>query len=211
MIPKEETENIKKQIIEQIGENIPQDRKEIFIKQIESMTSEQLEEFIERNKSAAKNTAQESKCIFCSIIFNEIPSYKIDENPSALAVLEINPVSKAHSIIIPKEHKLNDESRENALSLAKKIADKIKSKFSPKEVKIKGSEMFGHEILNVFPVYDNETLESKRNPAKKSDLEEMQKALISEEKPKAKKKETVKKSRVKKINEKNLWLPRRIP
>lgn len=43
-------------------------------------------------------------CIFCKIINNEIPSYKIYEDDIVLAFLDINPDSDGHTLIIPKQH-----------------------------------------------------------------------------------------------------------
>ena len=41
-------------------------------------------------------------CIFCKIVRGEIPSAKVLENEKVLAFLDINPVSKGHTLIIPK-------------------------------------------------------------------------------------------------------------
>ena len=46
-------------------------------------------------------------CIFCKIIEGDLPSYKIYEDKRALAFLDINPVSKGHIVVVPKEHYLN--------------------------------------------------------------------------------------------------------
>jgi len=35
---------------------------------------------------------------------DKLQSNKIDENSDAIAILEINPISKAHSLVIPKKH-----------------------------------------------------------------------------------------------------------
>ena len=43
-------------------------------------------------------------CIFCKIIRGEIPSAKVLETDSVLAFLDINPVSKGHTLVIPKTH-----------------------------------------------------------------------------------------------------------
>ena len=104
MIPQEQADQIKQQIIQQIESTFPEDKKESAIKQIELMGSEQLEEFLEKNnlmKTGENPTGD--KCIFCSIISEEISSYKIDENKDAIAILEINPISRAHVLIIPKK------------------------------------------------------------------------------------------------------------
>jgi histidine triad (HIT) family protein len=43
-------------------------------------------------------------CIFCKIINNEIPAYKVYEDDKCLAFLDINPVTPGHTLLIPKEH-----------------------------------------------------------------------------------------------------------
>lgn len=44
------------------------------------------------------------ECIFCKIAKNEIPSYRIFEDEDFIAMLDIFPYSKGHTLIIPKEH-----------------------------------------------------------------------------------------------------------
>ena len=43
-------------------------------------------------------------CIFCKILKGEIPSAKVYENDKVLAFLDISPVHKGHTLVIPKEH-----------------------------------------------------------------------------------------------------------
>jgi len=43
-------------------------------------------------------------CIFCKIIRGEMPSSRVFENEKILAFLDINPVSKGHTLVIPKTH-----------------------------------------------------------------------------------------------------------
>ena len=49
-------------------------------------------------------------CIFCKIIANEIPSYKVYEDEVSYAFLDINPLTQGHAMVIPKGHyeKLED-------------------------------------------------------------------------------------------------------
>ena len=49
----------------------------------------------------------EEECIFCKIIDGQIPSYKVYENDSILAFLDIFPLSYGHTIVIPKKHYYN--------------------------------------------------------------------------------------------------------
>jgi histidine triad (HIT) family protein len=208
MLPEEQIQQIKEQLIQQIDSTFPEDKKEPAKQQIESMNSEQLEEFLKQNKliKTSQEDSSTHQCIFCSIISGDTQSYPIDENKDSIAVLEINPISKAHTIIIPKQHISSSEKLpQTVFSLAKKIAKKIKTKLKPKDIKISSSNFLGHEIINILPVYENETLDSKRYQEKPEELQKLQKLLEKKQKIK-----TVKRPKTKKLKEK-LWLPRRIP
>lgn len=43
-------------------------------------------------------------CIFCKIVKGEIPSFKIYEDDSYLAILDIAQFTQGHTIVIPKKH-----------------------------------------------------------------------------------------------------------
>ena len=43
-------------------------------------------------------------CIFCKIINKEIPSMVLYEDEKILVILDVNPVSDGHALIIPKKH-----------------------------------------------------------------------------------------------------------
>ena len=43
-------------------------------------------------------------CIFCKIINGDIPSYTIYENEYVKCFLDVNPLSKGHTLIVPKKH-----------------------------------------------------------------------------------------------------------
>jgi len=43
-------------------------------------------------------------CIFCKIVRGEMPSSRVFETEKILAFLDINPVSKGHTLVIPKTH-----------------------------------------------------------------------------------------------------------
>jgi histidine triad (HIT) family protein len=205
-------EQIKKQLIQQIESTFPEDKKKEAIEKIQSMDENQLKEFLIQNNlinqdGTPTNQGTPQKCIFCSIIDQEIPTNKIDENDFAIAALEINPISKGHSLIIPKEH-IEESSKmpKRALELAEKVTKRIKEKLKPKEVKIESINLFGHEILNLLPIYENENLNSKRKQAKPEELEELTKLLEVEKELK-----TIEKPEPKKIKAKKLWLSTRIP
>jgi histidine triad (HIT) family protein len=44
------------------------------------------------------------ECIFCKIVKGEIPSTKTYESDNFIGILDINPVSENHTLIVPKQH-----------------------------------------------------------------------------------------------------------
>ena len=46
-------------------------------------------------------------CLFCKIIRNEIPSYKVYEDEKVIAFLDIRPVNAGHTLVVPKSHSHN--------------------------------------------------------------------------------------------------------
>ena len=69
-------------------------------------------------------------CIFCTIAAGEIPSRKIYEDKDLIAIMDLSPTSKGHSLIIPKEHYTNiydidEEIAGKVMKTAKKLATKM--------------------------------------------------------------------------------------
>ena len=72
----------------------------------------------------------DDNCIFCKIAAGEIPSRKIYENSDLIAIMDLNPTSKGHSLIIPKEHCTNiydidEDIAAKVMKTAKKLATKM--------------------------------------------------------------------------------------
>lgn len=211
MITPEQTEIVKKQLIQHIEKSFPEDRRAFATEQIMTMNSDDLEEFLRKNKlMPSKDTSSKiTGCIFCSIIKGEINSYKIDENNKAIAVLEINPLSKGHVIIIPREHiSSSEEVPASVFSLAKNVAKRLKARLKPKNTEISSSNILGHEIIGIIPVYGDEK-SSTRYSEKLEELLDLQKMLVKTHK-KTPEKKAVKKINTEKTQEK-IWLPKRIP
>ena len=222
----EQSKEIKEQLIEQV-DKLPQENKEQIKEYIKKLDEEQLEEFLKKNKinvgeegfleqESGKNPEKPQECIFCQIAKNKIPSYKIAENKKSVAILEINPLSKAHSIVLPLEHKPIEKIPKSSLSLAQKIAKKIKKKFKPEDIKIETSNFQGHALINIIPLYKDIPL--KKSKADEEDLRKIQKK-IETKKRQTKKKEMPKskektEKEIKIQQEKDLNLPKihfRIP
>lgn len=47
---------------------------------------------------------QRKNCIFCKIMGGEVPSHKVFDSPTTVAIMDINPGVKGHVLVMPKEH-----------------------------------------------------------------------------------------------------------
>ena len=73
-----------------------------------------------------------NNCVFCAIAANEIPSFKVYEDDLVLAYLDINPFSKGHTLVIPKEHSSGlldtpDETLAALVARVKKVESHLKA------------------------------------------------------------------------------------
>lgn len=213
-----ELEEIRKKIIEHIEMEQLQDRYEgenaqELIASLKEMEDSQFIEFLKKNNLIKDSNQTNENCIFCSMISEEIPTTKIGENEKAIAILELNPVSEGHTLIIPKEHVSDPDKIETIVQdLAKEIKEKIDSVLSPKEIKIFIRPVMGHEAINLVPVYNNETIDSKRTKKTPEELEKLQEKILSFKSIKSQEpKEINVKKEIKQISDKDIILPKRIP
>lgn len=199
-------EEIKKQLLIEI-DKLPNENKEQIKEYVKNLDEQGLEEFLKKNKIKYSDSGisqetpegeepKEAKCIFCQIAKNEIPSYKIAETKKAIAVLEINPFSKGHVIVIPSEHATIEKMPKSALSLAQKIAKKLKKKLKPEDIKIETSSFQGHPMVNVIPIYKDIPL--KKSKATEEELKKLQFKLETKTRAKRKKQEGEKDNKTKK-------------
>ncbi len=173
----EQISEIKEQLRTQV-QHLPLQQKEKALQQIDLMPPESLEAFVnqQREKNHGKNS---DKTVFRMIVDGEIESVKIDENSSAIAVLDITPASPGHTIVIPK-NPVSDAKYlpVPAFSLAKKIARKIAGKLKSSSVSILTENKFNEVIIVLLPSYDKKiSLESTRVKSSIEELEELAKKI----------------------------------
>ena len=86
--------------------------------------------------------------IFTKIINGEIPSYKIAENEACVAFLDVFPLQKGHTLIVPKKEvdklfDLDDSSYSKLFSFSKYVAKAIEKAFPCNRV---GVAVIGLEV-----------------------------------------------------------------
>ena len=122
--------------------------------------------------------------IFSKIANNEIPSYKIAENDDFLAFLDVNPLVKGHTLIIPKKETdyifdINDEEYANLFIFAKKVAVALKNAIECKRI---GVAVIGLEVphahVHLIPINkmkDMDFTNTKLSPSNQEFLDVVEK------------------------------------
>ena len=96
--------------------------------------------------------------IFSRIIAGEIPCYKIAENEDCFAFLDINPLAKGHTLIVPKMEvdyllDLDDKTLADMMLFAKKVGVAIKKAIPCKRI---GLTVIGLEVphahIHLIPI-----------------------------------------------------------
>ena len=169
-LTEEEVESIRQQLREQV-ENLPGDKKQAALQQIETMSPEAIESLVKQQKSQYSQE-KEQKSIFRMIVDKDIDAIQVAENKQSLAVLDINPISKGHVMIIPKSAvPKTKQIPTQCFSLAKRISQNIIKKLSAKSTEIQTETKFGESIVHVIPIFQEPlNINSPRQKSSQEDL-----------------------------------------
>ena len=117
--------------------------------------------------------------IFSRIIAGEIPSYKCAENDKFYAFLDINPLAKGHTLVVPKHEvdyifDLDDNELAEMTVFAKKVALAIGKAFPCRKV---GMAVLGLEVnhahIHLVPLQNEGDMDFRKDKLQLS-AEEMQ-------------------------------------
>ena len=108
-------------------------------------------------------------CIFCKIINNEIPSYKVYEDDVCLAILDISQVTPGHTLVMPKKHfknilELDDETASHLFKVTKDLSKKISKLPNVLGLNVlnncgeKAGQSVEHFHIHIIPRYENDNV-----------------------------------------------------
>jgi histidine triad (HIT) family protein len=116
--------------------------------------------------------------IFTRIADGEIPSYKVAENEDYYAYLDIAPMAKGHTLVIPKHTEedyifnLEDDTYSGLCSFAKKVAQAIKAAVPCKRV---GVAVLGMEVphthIHLVPLQSEGDMDFRKKKLELSPVE----------------------------------------
>lgn len=113
--------------------------------------------------------------IFTKIASGEIPSYKVAENEDFYAFLDISPLAKGHTLVIPKKTEedyvfnLDDKTYSGLFSFVKQVAKALKNAIPCKRV---GVAVLGMEVphthIHLVPMQSEADMDFRKEHLKLS-------------------------------------------
>jgi histidine triad (HIT) family protein len=117
-----------------------------------------------------------SDCIFCKVLAGEIPSELVDSDERTIAVMDINPATRGHVVVITREHaenlfEVSDEDLLAAMRMARRVAERIRETLEPGGFNILHNigrvawQSIFHFHVHVIPRYADDALQLPWMPA----------------------------------------------
>jgi histidine triad (HIT) family protein len=115
-------------------------------------------------------------CIFCKIVAGELPATVIDQDERTIAFMDINPATRGHALVIPREHARNllevdDADLAATFAAARRLASRITDRLGASGVNLLNAcgsaawQTVFHFHVHVIPRYDNDPLRLPWRPA----------------------------------------------
>ena len=126
--------------------------------------------------------------IFSRIVKGEIPCYKIAEDERFFAFMDINPVAKGHTLVIPKREvdylfALDDNEVADMMVFAKKVAKAIEKAVPCKRI---GVAVIGLEVphahIHLIPISQEGDMDFKKEHVHLTEEEflDLQKRIVAQ-------------------------------
>jgi histidine triad (HIT) family protein len=115
-------------------------------------------------------------CLFCKIVSEEIPSERIAEDERTVAFMDINPGTRGHALVIPREHatdllEIDPEDLAATMQAAQRLARKAVKALGADGVNLINScgqaawQTVFHFHVHVIPRYADDPLRLPWTPA----------------------------------------------
>ena len=119
--------------------------------------------------------AADSDCLFCKIVAGDVPATLVHEDERTVAFMDINPATRGHLLVIPREHytdvnAIDPEALKACALAAKAMAQRVRDKLGADGVNLLNStgsaawQTVFHFHLHVIPRYENDPLRLPWHP-----------------------------------------------
>jgi histidine triad (HIT) family protein len=108
-------------------------------------------------------------CLFCKIVAGELPSTRVREDERTVAFMDINPATRGHVLVVPREHSTNlleigEDDLAACAAAAKELTALVSERLGATGVNLLNScgrdawQTVFHFHLHVIPRYANDPL-----------------------------------------------------
>jgi len=108
-------------------------------------------------------------CLFCGIVAGDVPAQIVDSDEHTVAFMDINPATKGHALVVPREHsadlmEISGEDLSRTMNAARRLAQRMRETLEPDGFNILNScgpaawQTVFHFHVHVVPRYDNDPL-----------------------------------------------------
>ena len=115
-------------------------------------------------------------CIFCKIVAGELPATIVDEDERTIAFMDINPATRGHALVIPREHsrdllEISEEDLRATILGAQRLARRVSDRLGSAGVNLLNScgaaawQTVFHFHIHVIPRYEGDPLALPWTPA----------------------------------------------
>jgi histidine triad (HIT) family protein len=115
-------------------------------------------------------------CVFCKILDGKLPGTVIDEDERTVAIMDINPATRGHALVIPRDHsrdllEIDADDLSAVTAAAQRLAAAIKQRLGADGVNLINScgqrawQTVFHFHLHVIPRYEGDPLRLPWTPA----------------------------------------------
>jgi histidine triad (HIT) family protein len=112
----------------------------------------------------------QADCIFCKVVAGEIPGEVIDSDERTITVMDINPATRGHAVVIPRTHaadlfELDDENLLAAMLAARRVAERMRATLHPAGFNVLHNigraawQSIFHFHVHVIPRYEDDPLQ----------------------------------------------------
>jgi len=120
--------------------------------------------------------ARDPDCLFCKIVAGEVPATRVDEDERVVAFMDINPATRGHLLVVPREHApdllaVGPEDLAACAAAAQRLARRALERLGADGVNLMTSagraawQTVFHFHLHVIPRYDGDPLRLPWTPA----------------------------------------------
>jgi histidine triad (HIT) family protein len=121
-------------------------------------------------------------CMFCKIAAGELPAEVVQEDEHTIAFMDINPWTRGHALVIPRNHSRNifdapDEDLEHVITAAKRLALRMRDALECDGINLLNSaeqaawQTVFHLHMHVIPRYEDDPLRLPAQPRRPAEGE----------------------------------------